>query len=50
MGPTAKYFASGCAKYQPLTAAVGYIAKLSVILRSMARSTSSICHSVPFSV
>ena len=33
MGPTAKYFASGFAKYQPLTAAVGYIAKLSVILQ-----------------
>ena len=28
--PTWKYVASGCEKYQPLTAAVGYIAKFSV--------------------
>src|SRR5574343_1541145 len=28
--PKTKYFACGCAKYHPETAAVGYIAKLSV--------------------
>jgi hypothetical protein len=36
--------------YQPLTEAVGYIAKLSVSRMPIARSTSSNCQSFAFSV